>query len=144
MADGGGEGKNQKKRVRRRPEKGMCVNDSWSLRVSVVVIKSSVGEDVSTPASKRKKLDVHSHTDDSEVISEDESPTSNEERKKGRFKNFPISKASRKTLKSRGITHLFPIQYLTYDHVYNGKDVIAQARKCVTAPRSHQSLPSLI
>ncbi len=47
---------------------------------------------------------------------------------KGNLKNFRISKASRTILKSRGIPHLFPIQYLTFDSVYDGKDVIGQAR----------------
>ena len=48
---------------------------------------------------------------------------------KGNFKKFRISKPSRKILKSRGIAHLFPIQYLTFDGVYDGRDVIGQARK---------------
>ncbi len=47
---------------------------------------------------------------------------------KGCFKKFRISKSSRKILKSRGIPHLFPIQYLTFDGVYDGTDVIGQAR----------------
>ena len=47
---------------------------------------------------------------------------------KGNLKSFRISKASRKILISRGIAHLFPIQYLTFDSIYDGKDVIGQAR----------------
>ena len=84
--------------------------------------------------SKRKKLDSQNLTDadDSKVFSDNESSISKEDRRKGKLKNFRISKASRKVLKSRGITHLFPIQYLTYDHVYEGKDVIGQARKYIT------------
>lgn len=49
--------------------------------------------------------------------------------KKGKLKKFRISKGSRRVLKSRGITHLFPIQYLTYDPVYEGRDVIGHARE---------------
>ena len=97
------------------------------------MIKRPVGEDVSSLPSKRKKSDFQNHTDDSKAISEDESTISKEDQRKGKLKNFRISKASRKILKSRGITHLFPVQYLTYDHVYEGKDVITQARKYVTA-----------
>ena len=44
---------------------------------------------------------------------------------------YCISKVSRKTLKSRGITHLFPIQYKTFDPIYDKKDVIGQARKLI-------------
>ena len=29
-----------------------------------------------------------------------------------------------------GIQHMFPIQYKTYDYIYDGKDVIGQAREC--------------
>ena len=55
---------------------------------------------------------------------------SDEAAAQGNFKKYRISKLSRKTLRSRGITHLFPIQYMTFDAVYDGKDVIGQARMC--------------
>lgn len=29
----------------------------------------------------------------------------------------------------RNVNYLFPIQYKTFDHIYNGEDVIGQARK---------------
>lgn len=51
-----------------------------------------------------------------------------EERKLGKLSKFRICKTNRNLLKERGIKHLFPIQYLTFDHVYEGKDVIGQAR----------------
>ena len=44
---------------------------------------------------------------------------------------YRISKASRTILKEKGIRFLFPIQYLTFDHIYDGKNVIGQARKCM-------------
>ena len=53
-----------------------------------------------------------------------------EEFVKGSFKLFCISKSSRKILKSRGISHLFPIQYRTFNGIYERKDVIGQARQC--------------
>ena len=55
-------------------------------------------------------------------------PAENEEKKFGKLSKFRISKQTRKLLKERGVKHLFPIQYLTFDHVYDGKDLIGQAR----------------
>ena len=46
----------------------------------------------------------------------------------GKLRNFRISKATRKKLKERGVKFLFPIQYRTFDHVYDNADVIGQAR----------------
>ena len=51
-----------------------------------------------------------------------------EEEKLGKLSKFRIRKATRKVLKERGVKYLFPIQYLTFDHVYDGKDLIGQAR----------------
>ena len=50
---------------------------------------------------------------------------------KGNFKNFSICKASRKVLRSKGVKYLFPIQYKTFDHIYEGKDVIGQASELI-------------
>ncbi|KAK2108555.1 Nucleolar RNA helicase 2 [Saguinus oedipus] len=50
------------------------------------------------------------------------------EQKEGAFSNFPISEETIKLLKGRGVTFLFPTQAKTFYHVYNGKDLIAQAR----------------
>ena len=49
--------------------------------------------------------------------------------KLGKLSRFRISKQTRKTLKERGVRSLFPIQYLSFDHVYDGKDLIGQASK---------------
>lgn len=51
-----------------------------------------------------------------------------QERKMGKLSKFRIRKDARKLLKERGVKYLFPIQYLTFDHVYDGKDLIGQAR----------------
>ena len=48
----------------------------------------------------------------------------------GKLRNFRISKATRKKLKERGVKFLFPIQYRTFDHVYDNADVIGQASTC--------------
>ncbi|XP_041920943.1 nucleolar RNA helicase 2 [Alosa sapidissima] len=50
------------------------------------------------------------------------------EQKEGAFKNFRISQNTINLLKARGVTYLFDIQAKTFNHVYDGKDVIAQAR----------------
>ncbi|XP_009993186.1 PREDICTED: nucleolar RNA helicase 2-like [Chaetura pelagica] len=51
-----------------------------------------------------------------------------EEQKEGAFSNFSISKGTVQLLQARGVTYLFPVQVKTFDPVYSGKDVIAQAR----------------
>uniref|UniRef100_A0A8C3KIA9 RNA helicase n=1 Tax=Calidris pygmaea TaxID=425635 RepID=A0A8C3KIA9_9CHAR len=51
-----------------------------------------------------------------------------EEQKEGAFSNFPISKGTVQLLQARGVTYLFPVQVKTFDPVFSGKDVIAQAR----------------
>ncbi|XP_071128984.1 nucleolar RNA helicase 2-like [Mytilus edulis] len=48
--------------------------------------------------------------------------------KNGAFSNFNISQQSLKKLSERGVTYLFPIQAKTYNIVYEGKNLIAQAR----------------
>uniref|UniRef100_A0A1X7SLD8 Uncharacterized protein n=1 Tax=Amphimedon queenslandica TaxID=400682 RepID=A0A1X7SLD8_AMPQE len=87
---------------------------------------------------KRKSEDVHEvkHLKDANGESvkskgeeEDEGPPPESD-----FKKYRISKVSRKTLKSRGITHLFPIQYKTFDPIYDKKDVMGQARKIPYRP----------
>ncbi|KAM6330119.1 nucleolar RNA helicase 2-like isoform 2-T2 [Podargus strigoides] len=51
-----------------------------------------------------------------------------EEQKEGAFSNFSISKRTIQLLQARGVTYLFPVQVKTFNPVYSGKDVIAQAR----------------
>ncbi|XP_064617477.1 nucleolar RNA helicase 2-like isoform X2 [Liolophura sinensis] len=46
----------------------------------------------------------------------------------GDFSNFNISDSTIQLLKEKGVTYLFPIQAKTFDSVYAGHDVIAQAR----------------
>jgi len=41
---------------------------------------------------------------------------------------FRISSPLQSLLMAKGITHLFPIQSMTYDAIYDGKDVIGRAR----------------
>ncbi|XP_053926848.1 nucleolar RNA helicase 2 [Cuculus canorus] len=51
-----------------------------------------------------------------------------EEAKEGAFSNFPLSENTIKLLKARGVKYLFPVQVKTFQPIYDGKDVIAQAR----------------
>ncbi|XP_036439166.1 nucleolar RNA helicase 2 isoform X2 [Colossoma macropomum] len=50
------------------------------------------------------------------------------EQKEGAFSNFRISPNTIKLLEARGVKYLFDIQVKTFNPVYDGKDVIGQAR----------------
>ncbi|KAK9542639.1 hypothetical protein VZT92_000483 [Zoarces viviparus] len=50
------------------------------------------------------------------------------EQKEGAFSNFRISQFTIDKLKARGASYLFDIQTKTFNSVYDGEDVIAQAR----------------
>ena len=56
---------------------------------------------------------------------DDDDSVAKEERKLSKFR---IRRETKKLLKERGVKYLFPIQYTTFDHIYDGKDVIGQAR----------------
>nr|XP_002130533.1 nucleolar RNA helicase 2 [Ciona intestinalis] len=46
----------------------------------------------------------------------------------GDFNNFRITEQTKVLLKKKGVAYLFPIQIQSFNHVYDGKDVVAQAR----------------
>ncbi|XP_039984629.1 nucleolar RNA helicase 2 [Xiphias gladius] len=50
------------------------------------------------------------------------------EQREGAFSNFRISQVTIGKLKARGVSYLFDIQVKTFNPVYDGEDVIAQAR----------------
>ncbi|XP_037102969.1 nucleolar RNA helicase 2 isoform X3 [Syngnathus acus] len=50
------------------------------------------------------------------------------EQKAGAFSNFRISHGTIQKLNARGVSYLFDIQVQTFDHIYDGHDVLAQAR----------------
>uniref|UniRef100_A0AAR2LGH5 RNA helicase n=1 Tax=Pygocentrus nattereri TaxID=42514 RepID=A0AAR2LGH5_PYGNA len=50
------------------------------------------------------------------------------EQREGAFSNFKISPNTIKLLEARGVKYLFDIQVKTFNPVYDGKDVIGQAR----------------
>ncbi|XP_055503287.1 nucleolar RNA helicase 2 isoform X2 [Leucoraja erinacea] len=72
---------------------------------------------------------VPSSSDDSRQCSEGEIEEElTPEQREGAFSNFRISPETIKLLKGRGVTHLFPIQSQTFNHIYDGSDCVAQAR----------------
>ncbi|XP_032922638.1 nucleolar RNA helicase 2-like [Catharus ustulatus] len=81
----------------------------------VVKSSSAVSGSVTSPAAQSGEQD-----------SEDEELT--EEEKEGAFSNFPLSENTIKLLTARGVKYLFPVQVKTFQPIYDGKDVIAQAR----------------
>uniref|UniRef100_A0A8C2AEX9 RNA helicase n=1 Tax=Cyprinus carpio TaxID=7962 RepID=A0A8C2AEX9_CYPCA len=82
-----------------------------------------------SPAPKKRKAekkpsestDMNGNTDTSPIK---ETP----EQKEGAFSNFRISQNTIKLLQARGVSYLFDIQVKTFNSVYDGKDVIGQAR----------------
>ncbi|XP_016331597.1 nucleolar RNA helicase 2-like isoform X2 [Sinocyclocheilus anshuiensis] len=63
-------------------------------------------------------------SEDSDSEREKETP----EQKEGAFSNFRISQNTITLLRARGVSYLFDIQVKTFNSVYDGKDVIGQAR----------------
>ncbi|KAM9860979.1 nucleolar RNA helicase 2 [Aulostomus maculatus] len=76
-----------------------------------------------TPTQTPAATPSQSSEDDSEKEQE-ETP----EQREGAFSNFRISQGTVEKLKARGVTYLFDIQFKTFDSVYDGEDVLAQAR----------------
>ncbi|KAI3377095.1 hypothetical protein L3Q82_000294 [Scortum barcoo] len=66
-------------------------------------------------------------SEDSASDSEKETEATPEQRE-GAFSNFRISQVTIDKLKARGVSYLFDIQVKTFNPVYDGEDVIAQAR----------------
>lgn len=52
----------------------------------------------------------------------------NHEIEKGDFDKFPISEASKATLRKTGINYLFPIQYNTFMPIFEGQDLVGKDR----------------
>nr|XP_020663614.1 nucleolar RNA helicase 2 [Pogona vitticeps] len=71
----------------------------------------------------------HSNSEESNTECEsDQDQEITEEQREGDFAKFDLSKATIDLLKARGVNYLFPVQAKTFKPVYDGKDVIAQAR----------------
>lgn len=117
-AEGDGKLEKVKKRkiskVKSEPENDLPHSDNAS--VDSGVIDTEVG------------VVTFSSSPEPDVATTEQLPAVKKEPKLGKLSKFRINESMRKLLKERGVKELFPIQYLTFDHVYDGKDVIGQAR----------------
>ncbi|XP_058045038.1 nucleolar RNA helicase 2 [Ahaetulla prasina] len=77
---------------------------------------------------KHSKKENNSGEDSHTECESDQDQELTAEQREGAFANFDISKATLDLLKARGVTYLFPVQVKTFKPVFEGKDVIAQAR----------------
>nr|XP_039269918.1 nucleolar RNA helicase 2-like isoform X1 [Styela clava] len=96
--------------------------------------KETIKEGNSEPVKKRKKIAEISLTNDGVVQDYIETPPASDEDEKsqaeieGDFAKFRISDDTIELLKEKKILYLFPIQIQTFDYVFDGFDVVAQAR----------------
>ncbi|XP_061621973.1 nucleolar RNA helicase 2 [Phyllopteryx taeniolatus] len=77
-----------------------------------------------TPNQTPSQSDDSTSESEKETLRLEETP----EQKEGAFSNFRISEGTIQKLKARGVSYLFDIQVQTFDSVYDGHDVLAQAR----------------
>ncbi|NWH17951.1 DDX21 helicase, partial [Grus americana] len=95
-------------------------------------VKEESPENTRLSSLKIKSTHNKQHSNSSETSSGDgdseQEQEMTEEQKEGAFSNFSISKGTVQLLQARGVTYLFPVQVKTFNPVYSGKDVIAQAR----------------
>uniref|UniRef100_K1RHB2 RNA helicase n=1 Tax=Magallana gigas TaxID=29159 RepID=K1RHB2_MAGGI len=103
---------------------------------------SVVKEKKKSKKDKTSSVNGHSVTEEADTTENVNGTTKNPEETKngadlsekteaeilGDFSNFRLSDVTVEKLKKRNVNYLFPIQYKTFDHVYNGEDVIGQAR----------------
>ncbi|CAK8673537.1 nucleolar RNA helicase 2-like [Clavelina lepadiformis] len=75
-----------------------------------------------TDKVEKKKVEVEPESDPATTIDE------NSPEVQGAFDKFRITQKTQELLIKKGIHYLFPIQIKTFDHVYDGVDLIAQAR----------------
>ncbi|CAH1794288.1 unnamed protein product [Owenia fusiformis] len=74
------------------------------------------------------KVESNGVTVKDESEASDSEPELSPDQKAGQFNNFDISKKTVDKLLARGVKYLFPIQAKTFQAVFDGRDVIAQAR----------------
>ena len=71
------------------------------------------------------KAEAEDEDDGAAAAASDGKPTPDP---RGELSKFPLSKQTLEALKQKGITGLFPIQFMTFESVFGGKDVLARAR----------------
>nr|XP_006630629.1 PREDICTED: nucleolar RNA helicase 2 [Lepisosteus oculatus] len=82
----------------------------------------------SSPEQGASVLTPSHSSEESSIDSEKEAEELTPEQKAGAFSNFRISKETIQLLQARGVTYLFDIQVKTFDFVFDGNDVVGQAR----------------
>ena len=103
-------------------------NDPLTLLMWFISFYTQATTSEETPPTKRAKLSKPLPScGNGDVIARPAGD--NDAKKLGKLSKFRISKPTRRTLKERGVKQLFPIQYLSFDSVYDGKDLIGQARE---------------
>lgn len=73
-------------------------------------------------------IQTPSQSSDDSASDGEKEPEETPEQREGAFSNFRISQVTIEKLKARGVSYLFDIQVKTFNHVYDGEDVLAQAR----------------
>ncbi|XP_021167725.2 nucleolar RNA helicase 2 [Fundulus heteroclitus] len=89
---------------------------------------SSPDTPAQTPVQTPVQTPAPTPSQSSEDSASDSENEQTPEQKEGAFSNFRISKVTIDKLKARGVTYLFDIQVKSFNPVYDGEDVIAQAR----------------
>lgn len=99
------------------------------------VESTSSSDDSSEDASpnKKQKLDwsaepLENVRDAASVMTTSAEDAMSPEETEGQFSNFRISPSTADKLRACEVTYLFPVQYKTFNEVYDGHDVVAQAR----------------
>ncbi|XP_063738681.1 nucleolar RNA helicase 2 isoform X2 [Eleginops maclovinus] len=83
---------------------------------------SSPNTSVQTP------IQTPAHSSEDSASDSEKETDETPEQKEGAFSNFRISQVTIDKLKARGVSYLFDIQSKTFNSVFDGEDVIAQAR----------------
>ncbi|XP_052007239.1 nucleolar RNA helicase 2-like isoform X1 [Xyrauchen texanus] len=89
-----------------------------------MTLQTSPSAEISSEHPEEKTPAASSEDLASDSDKEKETP----EQRGGVFTNFRISQDTIKLLQARGVTYLFDIQVKTFNSIYDGKDLIGQAR----------------
>ncbi|XP_016348785.1 nucleolar RNA helicase 2-like [Sinocyclocheilus anshuiensis] len=113
----------KKRKAEKMPTEALDVNGNTDTKqIKLKKKKKANVEDVMSSGEPDKPSP--SAVVDSDSDREKETP----EQKEGAFSKFRISQNTIKLLQARGVSYLFDIQVKTFNSVYDGKDVIGQAR----------------
>uniref|UniRef100_A0A8C0JEI5 RNA helicase n=1 Tax=Chelonoidis abingdonii TaxID=106734 RepID=A0A8C0JEI5_CHEAB len=113
-----------------KPKKKKKVKEKVNLEIEENSPDGKVKSSSMSNGIVRSKAQSNSSEASSAEYDSDQEPVKQltEEEKEGAFSNFSISKETTELLKARGVKYLFSVQAKTFQPIYDGKDVIAQAR----------------